>query len=58
MKMAIFDWMVHSPFEKTFSIMYQGAIATPCGEPFVKDNEDMDMRLVEVSSGYSCFDII
>ena len=30
--------------------MYQGVIATPLGESFVKDNESMDMRLVKVSS--------
>ena len=29
--------------------MYQGVITTPWGEPFAKDDEDMDMRLVKVS---------
>ena len=42
--------MVWFPYEKPFSSMYQGVIATPWEEPFVKDNEGMDMRLVKVSS--------
>ena len=38
------------PVSKSLSFMYQGVIATPSGESFVKDNESMDMRLVKVSS--------
>ena len=52
MKMTIISsigWF--NSLSRSLPFIYQGVIATPGGEPFVKGNEGMDMRLVKVLSG-------